>query len=316
MRRGLTTFVAQALRRRNTEGPCQLSSEDGRTRSLKIFTGTRWTPLIREFLGRAHRELRITLTPLVRPEKWVFVVGCYNSGTELLMNLLDAHAAISSLPTEGQFLTDQLPRDYDLGVPRMWVLREDVFRLNELDDGPDVVRLKKEWLSRVDLGNRIFVEKSPPNAARTRWLQAHFENAHFIAIVRNGYAVAEGIRRKAEPHHLSGGWPIDLSARQWNRSNEILLCDAEHLDRIRWTRYEDLVESPERELGRLLEFLDLPASDVSSIDPRRPRKIHERQEPLRNLNAESIARLTPDELRVVTREAGAMLEHFEYPILT
>lgn len=280
------------------------------------MAGTRWREKLSGTLRDFHRELRISVTPVVKPEKWVFIVGCYNSGTQLLMNLLGAHPAISSLPVEGQFLTDQLPRDYTLGLPRMWVMREDLFRLTEHDAGPDVTRLKKEWLMRLDRSRSIFVEKSPPNAARTRWLQHHFENAHFIGMVRNGYAVAEGIRRKAEPHHLKDGWPIEYAARQWNRSNEILVEDAEKLDRMLWVKYEDLTADVAAEVRRIARFLGLDGSATAAIDFDQAWSIHEREEPVRNMNQQSIERLSVDELEIVTREAGPMLEHFDYPVIS
>jgi hypothetical protein len=277
-----------------------------------LMTGTRWRQLFGECLRGLHREARITMTPLVKPEKWLFVVGCYNSGTELLMRLLGEHPDISSLPDEGQFLTDQFPADYELGLPRMWVLREDMFRLNETDDGPDALRLKREWLMRLDRRRRVFLEKSPPNAARTRWLEAHFENAHFIAIVRNGYAVAEGIRRKAEPRHLQEGWPLNLCARQWARSYEVLLEDAARLRRVLWVRYEDLAERPGDEVRRILDFLELGGD----IELERSWNVHEQNSPIRNMNEKSIERLTAEEKCIVTREAESMLRHFGYDVLS
>ena len=84
----------------------------------------------------------------------------------------------------------------------MLVEREDLFRLTEEDDGPDPVRVKKEWGMRLNLKKSVSLEKSPPNSAKTRWLQAHFENSRFIGIIRDGYAVSEGITRKANPKHL------------------------------------------------------------------------------------------------------------------
>ena len=155
--------------------------------------------LRRELLGHlrsARREVKVAVTPVPRPKAWLFIVGCYNSGTTLLANLLSAHPDISVLPTEGQFLTDQLTRDYEVGLGRMWHKREDLFRLTENDVGPDATRIKKEWGLRLDRSRAVLVEKSPPNTPRTRWLQANFENSHFLSIVRNGYAVAEGIVRK------------------------------------------------------------------------------------------------------------------------
>lgn len=276
---------------------------------------TRWRQKLRQCAGTLHRELLITLTPDVRPEKWVFVVGCYNSGTELLMRMLGSHPSISSLPDEGQFLTDQLLSDYQVGLPRMWVLREDLFRLAEDDTGPDPERLRREWLMRLDRSRPIFLEKSPPNMARTRWLQRHFENAHFLAIVRNGYAVAEGIRRKAEPHHLRGRWPLELCARQWARSNEVLLEDAEELAHVRWVRYEDLAEDPDGSLAEVLSFLGVDAAPDEGIDLEGQWEIHERREPIRNMNAESIARLTDPEIRLLGDEMSDMLGRFGYEVL-
>ena len=274
---------------------------------------TRGKSTLREIAGTLHRELRITLTRRTVPDRWVFIVGCYNSGTELLMHLLGSHPQVSSLPVEGQFLTDQFKSDYEYGLPRMWVMREDLFRLTEEHIGPDPERLEREWLMRLDRSKRVFVEKSPPNAARTRWLQEHFPNAHFIALVRNGYAVAEGIRRKAEPFHLREGWPIHLCARQWARSNQILVEDAEHLDHVLWVTYEDLVEETAREVHRIADFLGIERPDRFRTD--REWAVHEREEPIRNMNPESIERLSVMDIVQVNEEAEAWLRHFDYPVI-
>lgn len=288
----------------------QITNADD-TRPGGLFAGTRWPAILREVAGMLHREMKITFTPLKAPEKWVFVVGCYNSGTELLMHLLGDHPSIASLPQEGHFLTDQFTTDFALGLPRMWVMREDLFRLNENDEGPDATRLKKEWLMRIDRSRPILLEKSPPNAARTRWLQKHFENSHFICIVRNGYAVAEGIRRKAEPAHLKEGWPLESCAIQWARSNEILLEDSAHLRNCTWVRYEDLTADPAGELDRLLKFLGARGS----LNLDKSWQVHEKEEPIRDMNPQSIAHLDHAERAMITRVCGPMLQHFGYELL-
>jgi hypothetical protein len=248
-----------------------------------------------------------------RGKTWVFLVGCYNSGTTLLAELLGQHPSISALPTEGHFITDLFVKDYDVGLPRMWVEREDLFRLTEQDPGPDPVRLKKEWAMRLDLRKPILLEKSPPNTAKTRWLQKHFEPAYFIALVRNGYAVAEGISRKAEPHHRAGGWPIEMSAHQWKRSNEILQQDATYLSRILWIKYEELTADTLTTLNRVTNFLGIPGFESFHAD--RSWAVHERDEAIRNMNAESIARLTREQIEAINRVAGDMIEAFGYPKL-
>jgi hypothetical protein len=272
--------------------------------------GTRFKPIIRECLGQLNRELRIALTPVPKDKKWVFLVGCYNSGTTLLAELLAQHPSISALPTEGHFITDEFVKDYDIGLPRMWVEREDLFRLTEDDQGPDPVRVKKEWGMRLDLRKPVLLEKSPPNTAKVRWLQAHFENAHFIGIVRNAYAVAEGITRKADPQHLVDSWPIQMSAYQWKRSNEILEQDSKHLKRFLWVKYEDLANDTVSTLNRITNFVGI--SNFESFESGRSWSIHERDEQVRNMNAESIERLTREQIDLVNQVAGDMIESFGY----
>ena len=277
------------------------------------MAGTRLREVYRESLGNMWRELKVALTPVPTPDKWLFLVGCYNSGTTLLAELLSRHPEVRSLPTEGHFITDQFVKDFAIGVPRMWVERESVFRLNENDAGPDAIRIKKEWGMRARGRGRVFVEKSPPNSARTRWLQAHFREAYFVALVRNGYAVAEGITRKGDPKHLDEGWPIDMSARQWARGNEVLLEDAEHLDHFMWLRYEDLCEDPGAAIARIAEFVGLERTD--GVYEPGTFAIHERNESIKNMNARSIEKLTREQIDVVNTVAGDMLRHFDYELL-
>ncbi len=271
------------------------------------------TRSLNEYLRTSLREVRVAITPVPHPDAWLFVIGCYNSGTTLLAKLLSTHSELSVLPNEGQFLTDQLTRDYAVGLPRMWHKREDLFRMVESDAGPDVQRLKKEWGLRLDRSKRILVEKSPPNTARTRWLQEYFENAHFVFLVRNGYAVAEGIVRKGEPHHRAGGWTITEAATQWRRSIEVIDEDGPHLKRLHWIRYEDLAQDPVCTLSGITEFLGLQPYPRDSLP--QSVQVHERTEAVRDLNAASIARLTREDISAINSIAGEYLERFGYPVI-
>lgn len=278
-----------------------------------MISGTRFGPVLRESIGNIVRECRIALTPVPRPEKWLFLVGCYNSGTTLLAELLGRHPDISALPTEGHFITDQFVKDYEIGLPRMWAGREELFRLTEADAGPDPIRVKKEWGMRLDRSKSVFLEKSPPNTPRARWLQKHFAPAYFVAIVRNGYAVSEGIMRKADPRHLRDSWPIEQCAWQWVRSNEILEEDAPHIQHLLWVKYEDLVNNPLDELNRICGFVGLPS--YANFDPKKAFSIHERNEAVTDLNKVSIDRLSASQIAEITRVAGPCLERYGYPLL-
>ncbi len=275
--------------------------------------GTRFKQVLRGSMGQIAREVKVALTPVPKNKTWVFLVGCYNSGTTLLSELLGQHPSISALPTEGHFLTDQFVTDYEIGLPRMWVDREDLFRLDENDEGPDPIRVKKEWGMRLDLSKPVLLEKSPPNSSKTRWLQKHFENARFVGIVRNGYAVAEGITRKADPKHLINSWPIEKSAYQWARSNEVLQQDSQYLKNFLWVSYEGLTENTEATLNKITDFIGVENFKRFSAD--QSWSIHERDEKIKNMNEESISRLTKSQLKLIYEVAGSTLDDFGYPCL-
>lgn len=274
---------------------------------------SRFWAVCRESLSNIYREFKVTITPVPVGKKWLFLVGCYNSGTTLLAEMLSRHPQISALSTEGHFITDQFVKDYDVGLPRMWSKGEHLFRLTESDSGPNANRIKKEWAMRLDTSKSVFLEKSPPNSARTRWLQAHFSPAYFVAIVRNGYAVAEGISRKGDPQHLPEGWPIEDSIAQWKRNNELLLQDAPHLKHFMWLKYEDLVASPKSTIDQICHFIGL--DEFPEQASAGAFSIHERKEEIRDLNAESIKRLSNEQITLINRDASDMLRHFGYPII-
>jgi hypothetical protein len=279
--------------------------------------GRDWGRIFRDWRRQAVRRVRRTgrLIRLERdalfgqralPRKWVFLVGCYNSGTTLLHDILATHPAIGSMPDEGQFLTDQFPVPRKLGLRRLWALEPERFRLDERGTGVDVERLQRQWTARFNDPTRpVLLEKTPTNAARMRWLQEHFTNAHFIGIVRDGRAVAEGIRRKT-------GHDIRLAARQWARSNAIMLEDFKYLARARLISYEALTESPAAVIVDLLEFLELPEPPSAMTD--RSWRIHEQQSTIRNMNDRSFAALSAEDLAAIDEEAGEMLAQLGYAV--
>ncbi len=243
--------------------------------------------------------------PLPAPEKWVFVVGCYNSGTTLLHDLLARHPAVGSMPKEGQFYTDELLLPMSVGLPRLWSLEPERFRLNESSgSGVNVARLKRQWGAHYNDPTRpILLEKSPTNAARTRWLQAHFANAHFIGIIRDGRAVAEGIRRKV-------GHSLEIAATQWVRSNEIMLEDFTALEHSMLIRYETFTDRPDQMFTDILDFLGL-AKALPSVEGREWR-VHEQVSVIRNMNDRSMSRLTSQDLSVIDGIAGGLLRRLGY----
>jgi len=244
---------------------------------------------------------------LPKPERWAFIVGCYNSGTTLLHSLIASHRDVGSLPAEGQFLTDQLPIPKADGLDRRWALNEASYRLTERREQlVDVTRLKRQWGAAFnDPMRAVLIEKSPPNAARTRWLQTQFEPAYFVGLIRNGYAVAEGIARK-------GSISLTQAALQWARSNEIMLADWPSLEHKLLLRYEELAESPKDSLLKVFSFLRLDPDRFDWSVLEQPRRIHERLEPVRNLNSASLSALSENGRLEIEHQAMGMLKALGY----
>ncbi len=238
---------------------------------------------------------------ILTPERWVFIVGCYNSGTTLLHDVLANHPDVASLPREGQYCTDQLLIPSEVGLARAWALQPEKFSLDEHSPAPpDAQIVQRQWSNLMQpAGKKVYLEKSIPNAARIRWLNTHFDNACFIGFIRNGYAVAEGIHRKS-------GQALDLAAQQWRISNEIIQRDLSRVSRSFLLSYEDFTDNPEKITRQLCEFmgLDTTATELNN----QQWQIHGVHSEITNMNQRSLDRLSDDDLELIDINAGRLLK--------
>jgi hypothetical protein len=267
----------------------------------------------------ARRRLKLSFRALtgkpLNPEKWVFVVGCYNSGTTLLANLLEAHPAINGLAREGVELTDALRRPELAGWPRMWSQCEDWVNLRP-DEATNerAVRIKRQW-SHHTKDSGLIIEKSIANMTRLEFLAEHFQPAYFIHIVRNGYAVSEGIMRRSHPQdwdrtEFGETYPPGLCAGQWQRSYERFQECRDRLPNVLELSYESLTEEPAEYLAAIADFLQIDAFDPGLIEQEW--SFREINSSIQNMNAKSISRLSEDEVDAIEETAGALLEQLGY----
>jgi hypothetical protein len=247
--------------------------------------------------------------PLPEPEKWVFIVGCYGSGTTLVNKLLATHPMVGSLPTEGQFLTDQLETPRNYGLSRQWALQPELFCLDENSlDNRRAMKIKRQWgCSFNDPARPVLVEKSVPNMARIRWLAKYFAPARFVAILRSPYAVAESIRRKKSN-------ALEDCARQWLKSNEIMLRDLEHVENKYIMHYEQFTENPNEIWKEVLDFIGIDGSesDISGLRWQ----IHGRDSQITNMNARYLESLSTEDLAIIEKHTDPLLSQLGYKIET
>lgn len=271
-----------------------------------------------EYLRAAWHELRWRVASGARLSEWtrrelelgdwywLFVLGLNNSGTTLVKNILRSHPRIRSLRYEGQRMTDALPHPAKLGMRLIFANYPAIFRWTEESDPRPAHRAKYDWARHYPDGPGILLQKSPPDAVRSRWLQHNFRPCRFLAIVRSPYAVCEGICRRTEAN-------LEAAAHHWRRGNAILFDDIDHLRRCVWFRYEDLCADGAGHLERFCRFLDLPEPfDETILEETTAHSIEGFTSGLRNLNPKSLDRLTERDIATINEIAGPVMERVGY----
>lgn len=267
----------------------------GRSLSWNTFGG-------RRFYSRHAKDI-------VASHKWCFIVACNNSGTSLLQSMLERSGEVSAMEHEGHRYTKVFVRANRKHYERVWSEYLDDLRMDANDSINCLPRLIHDWMGalRFPLKN-IVIEKTTVNAVRTLWLQKAFPHSYFIGLVRNGYAVTEGIRRK-------GNKSVERGAKQWNIVNKIMLEDSKKLDNYLELRYEDLVSKPSETSDKVSQFL--------GIDKRKIQKAMQKEyrfetirgkeaQKIEDMNKESIDRLEATDKEIIYKYASEMLDLMGY----
>lgn len=206
------------------------------------------------------------------PEKWVFVVGCFNSGTTLLQKILASHPGVSGPPREGVRFTDVLSNLEENGHHMIWDEKFQDYKHPAVSDIDALRKIKKDWGLFWQSGSNVFLDKSVANTARIGWLNRAFPNAYFIGIHRNGLCVTEGLRRRAMPPQWyqkregSQQYTYETIANQWVLANELMLSSFENMPNSLIVRFEDLVADPLQVTQSCVEFLQLETEMVSQSE--------------------------------------------------
>lgn len=239
---------------------------------------------------------------------WLFILGVNNSGTTILAKILETHPEVRALPAEGQHLTTAFPRPDLLGVGRLWSSRMDIFRWSEDHDPTPALRAKKDWMRLYSKEKGILLEKSPPNTVRSLWLQRNFTPSRFLSIIRSPYAVCEGIRRRKE-------YTLRQAAAHWNTANKCLLGDLQQIEKKLLVKYEKVIEDTQETLANIERFLELEQPfDLDDSMSLNAHSIEGTTTGLRNLNEESISRLSQADIQEINTICGDLMGQLGYPL--
>jgi hypothetical protein len=149
------------------------------------------------------------------------------------------------------------------------------------------------------------------------FLNEHFNRPKFIHIVRNGYAVSEGIRRKSVParwHNpeYSEKYPLNLCARQWVETletiDELKRAGVDMLE----VSYEELACEPDAVLKRIFAFIG--ATEMKQQVGGEKWLVHGNVEPIRDMNPKSIKSLTAEEREAIRTVAAKWLDRYGYTV--
>lgn len=252
----------------------------------------------------------------------LFLLCPNNSGSTYLSRALGTSPHVWSLAQEGQHMLGFAgPSTMQTPWPLIWAASDE--SLSHFRDSPDYdwERTKKAWYFQATASREdapVFHTKSPPFLAIADQLDAHFADPRFLIMVRNPYAAMEGImrRRGRSPQNTDSAELPRIAARHLVAC---LAMQARNIERlgskaVHFT-YEFLCDQPDEVARRITALVP----EIGDLDLTQKIAVKgEYDEPLRNMNADQIDRLTEQDIALANEifsQHTAVLSHFNYSLL-
>jgi hypothetical protein len=259
-------------------------------RALRKNLRTPYSPTVKWWRSRvtlrvrqaAHVPALLRGATLDRP---VFIIGAPRSGTSMLYSILRSSSRLAHWGGEAHEVWES---DYHPSL-RGW--ESNVLDASDLSPA-SAARIRRDFFLATG-SRRRFIDKTPRNVLRVPFIEALFPDARYVFLKRDGRDNVNSLINAwrvpryrtyelPEPHSIPGvesrwwkfmlypGWRQDVRgplevvcAKQWQASYDHALTAFEDIDEARRVdiRYEELVERPVEEIGRLMRFLDLPLEE-------------------------------------------------------
>lgn len=191
----------------------------------------------------------------------IIIGGSVRSGTTLIRTMLDSHSRLAAGPESWLFVYrvdyPTLARDYDLSLEKVEAIRRCSTCLAHFID-----LFFEDYAKRM--GKIRWVEKSPANVTRLKYIWRHFPKAKFIHMIRDGRDVVCSIDSQ---HKRLRAQAVEVTARTLDE--RIRLWKSHVSAGMRWrgdrryleVKYEDLVQAPRKAMETVLGFLEEAWSD-------------------------------------------------------
>jgi hypothetical protein len=189
---------------------------------------------------------------------FIFLAGHHRSGTSLLHEIIREHPLVSGFSRtgapedEGQHLQRVYEPAKTYGGPGKYIFNPNSY-MNEhhaLATEQSAKAILEQWEKHYDTKCAYYIEKSPPNIIRTRFLQKLYPNSKFVIILRHPLAIAYAIQKWSKT-------PIKSLIEHTLIGYEIFIKDMPHLNNVYIFRYEDFVANPQEEINKIYYFLNL-----------------------------------------------------------
>lgn len=250
-------------------------------------------------------------------ETHLFVICPNNSGSTFLKKALATSRHTWNLMREGQHTFGYAgPSSIDRGLHRHWACDDHSISVFRDPQAYDWDRTRRAWYFQAyssDPNATVFVEKSPPFVLIVDELARHFRDPRFLFMVRDPYAMVEGLLRKGN-RRLPAGPRFRIAA---HHAINCLRSQQQNIEtqgaRGAFFSYETMCDAPaeaEREIRRLVPAL-------ADVTLRQRIEVWEYNEELRNMNEQQIARLTSDDrtqINAVFAQHQDVLDYFHYSL--
>ena len=258
----------------------------------------------------------------------LFGISANNSGSTFLRAALATSRATWNLDREGQMMLGYVGPNILSPHPAtlLWASEQRWIDLVTDPRNYDWPRTRKAWYFQAiarDPGACVFYTKTPAHLLLVDELARHFHNAKFLFMVRNPYAVCEGICRfyrdgraygrpsPPPPENLPEAAALHaVTCMAWQRRN----LEAHGHCGVFFT-YETMCAEPER-VTRDIRAL---VPELDDLDLRQRLWVKgQYHEMLIDMNARQIARLGAEDLAAfnrVFRQHEDVLAHFGYAVM-
>lgn len=225
-------------------------------------------------------------------KKPIFIVAFAYGGSNIILNLLRSHPGVCSPRGE---LNEVFKGRLDESVPTriaktlrylpvMLAEGKDIFRFNDWGPRKPFKAFTRKYVDQVFYDEKFRANAESQNLYKSegvkytreeiaqsrllnknldgliflsRELAAMYPDATFIALVRNGFAVAEG--------HLRRGYDFETFVRNYERGCQRMLEDAKQIPNYHIIRYEDLLARPQETLREIYKHCGLDLDAVKKV---------------------------------------------------